>query len=86
MARKVAVPVPPAPDLRIALGQSGLSGLKRDVDPHLSVSDQVHAVLRRAHAPIQLAPNARISEHAVCKQFSVSPTPERAAIKPPNDL
>ncbi|WP_102109924.1 GntR family transcriptional regulator [Oceaniglobus roseus] len=73
----------PHPELAPPIGASrpGLETLTLDLDRHLSVSDQVHAVLRKAIVDVRLAPNERISENSICKQFSVSRTPVRAAIQ-----
>ncbi|MFN3823045.1 MAG: GntR family transcriptional regulator [Pseudorhodobacter sp.] len=62
-------------------GLPGLGGLTLVVDRNSSVCDQVHAVLRKAIVEVRLMPNERISENSICKQFSVSRTPVRAAIQ-----
>jgi len=62
-------------------GQPGLGELSLVVDRNSSVCDQVHAVLRKAIVEVRLMPNERISENSICKQFSVSRTPVRAAIQ-----
>src|SRR6056297_2435385 len=59
----------------------GLSGLELPSDRQGSVSDQVHAVLRKAIVEVRLAPNEWISENSICKQFSVSRSPVRTAIQ-----
>ncbi|MBL4918446.1 GntR family transcriptional regulator [Szabonella alba] len=59
----------------------GLAGLMLTLDRHSSVCDQVHAVLRKAIVEVRLKPDELISENSICKQFSVSRTPVRAAIQ-----
>ena len=67
--------------LPIGASLPGLSGLEFPPDRHGSVSDQVHAVLRKAIIEVRLAPNESISENSICKQFSVSRSPVRTAIQ-----
>jgi len=81
MARKISAPPLPAPDPPIGVQHPGLGALKLEIDRYSSVSDQVHGVLRKAIVDVRLAPNERISENSICKQFSVSRTPVRAAIQ-----
>lgn len=71
---------PTAPP-RTALGDTGLETISVVVDRHSSVSDQVHAALRRAILEVRLLPGTPISENSICRQFSVSRTPVRAAIQ-----
>ncbi|WP_206601919.1 GntR family transcriptional regulator [Oceaniglobus indicus] len=71
----------PILDPPIGAQHPGLGSLTLDVDRRLSVSDQVHAVLRQAIVDVRLAPNERISENSICRQFSVSRTPVRTAIQ-----
>lgn len=59
----------------------GLTALSIEFDRKSSVCDQVHAALRRAIVEVRLLPNERISENALCRQFSVSRTPVRGAIQ-----
>lgn len=70
----------PAPHARPS-GLPGLSGLSLTIDPKATVCDQVHAALRKAIVEVRLMPNERISENALCRQFSVSRTPVRTAIQ-----
>lgn len=63
------------------LGATGLEGLDLVLDRHRSATDQVHAVLRQAIVDVRLAPGSQISENSICRQFSVSRTPVRAAIQ-----
>lgn len=65
----------------IGVQYPGLNALTLTIDRRQSVSDQVHAVLRKAILDVRLAPNELISENSVCKQFSVSRTPVRTAIQ-----
>jgi len=81
MAAKKTPPTDGAPALPIGTHPSGLSALSLEIDRHLSVTDQVHGVLRKAIVDVRLAPNESISENSICKQFSVSRTPVRAAIQ-----
>jgi len=81
MTREISAPPYPDFDLPIGARHPGLSSLSLEIDRHLSVTDQVHAVLRKAIVDVRLAPNERISENSICKQFSVSRTPVRAAIQ-----
>jgi DNA-binding GntR family transcriptional regulator len=69
---------PPDPDGGEA---TGLASLHLDLGRSGSVTDQVHEVLRKAIVDGTLPPKARISENSICKQFSVSRTPVRAAIQ-----
>ncbi|NPD16499.1 GntR family transcriptional regulator [Xinfangfangia sp. D13-10-4-6] len=64
-----------------ALGETGLERLAFTLDRHLSVSDQLHSVLRRAIVEVRLLPGTPISENSICRQFSVSRTPVRTAIQ-----
>ncbi|WP_062119846.1 GntR family transcriptional regulator [Aureimonas sp. AU40] len=61
--------------------ERGLGGLILKLDRRLSVADQVHAALREAILAVDLPPGAAISENSICRQFSVSRTPVRAAIQ-----
>lgn len=63
------------------LGETGLEGLELVLDRHRSATDQVHAALRQAIVDVRLAPGSQISENSICRQFSVSRTPVRAAIQ-----
>lgn len=81
MAHQVPARRGPVHDLPIGTRLPGLSNLQLIIDRHASVSDQVHAVLRKAIVEVRLAPNESISENSICKQFSVSRTPVRAAIQ-----
>lgn len=62
------------------LGQTGIESLSLVINRQVSVSDQVHAVLRQAIVEVRLAPGTPISENSICRQFLVSRTPVRAAI------
>ncbi|MFK3781335.1 GntR family transcriptional regulator [Agrobacterium sp. NPDC089420] len=63
------------------LGATGLEGLELVLDRHRSATDQVHAALRQAIVDVRLMPGSQISENSICRQFSVSRTPVRAAIQ-----
>lgn len=63
------------------LGLTGLEGIELVLDHRFSVTDQVHAALRRAIVEVRLAPGSPISENSICRQFSVSRTPVRAALQ-----
>lgn len=63
------------------VSSSGLDTLELVIDRYSSVSDQVHAALRRAIIDVRLAPGTPISENSICRQFSVSRTPVRSAIQ-----
>ncbi len=60
---------------------SGIESVELVVNRYGSVADQVHAALRQAIVEVRLAPGAPISENSICRQFSVSRTPVRAAIQ-----
>lgn len=81
MTHKGPTRLTPVLDRPIAARLPGLNGLELTLHRHGSVSDQVHAVLRQAILEVRLAPNESISENSICKQFSVSRTPVRAAIQ-----
>lgn len=72
---------PKTPMLAPPDGSPGLGALSVRIDRKSSVCDQVHAALRKAIVEVRLMPNERISENALCRQFSVSRTPIRAAIQ-----
>jgi len=74
MAMKNTVPTIDAPP-------PGLSTLTLQIHRHTSVTDQVHGALRQAIVDGRLASNESISENSICRQFSVSRTPVRAAIQ-----
>ncbi|WP_211322729.1 GntR family transcriptional regulator [Palleronia aestuarii] len=59
----------------------GLEALRFDPGRGGSVADRVHGVLRAAIVEVRLAPGTPISENSICRQFSVSRTPVRAAIQ-----
>lgn len=81
MAKKISAPQQPVPGASIGDRHPGLGTLTLEIDRFSSVSDQVHSVLRKAIVDVRLAPNERISENSICKQFLVSRTPVRAAIQ-----
>lgn len=78
----MALPISAPPtDEPLGEPQSGLGTLTLDSHRHTSVTDQVHAALRKAIVDVRLAPNEPISENSICRQFAVSRTPVRAAIQ-----
>lgn len=81
MARRITARPQLTSDPTVGDPRPGLSALVLEIDRHASVTDQVHGVLRQAIVDVRLAPNERISENSICKQFSVSRTPVRAAIQ-----
>lgn len=66
---------------RTTLGLTGLEGIELVVDHAFSVTDQVYAALRGAIVEVRLEPGSPISENSICRQFSVSRTPVRAALQ-----
>lgn len=62
-------------------GEGGITHLPFTLRRRDSVADQVHAALREAILNNRLAPGAAISENSICRQFSVSRTPVRAALQ-----
>lgn len=58
-----------------------LATLQLDPDPGVSVTDRVHRLLRAAIIGVRLAPGTPISENSLCRQFSISRSPVRAAIQ-----
>ena len=58
----------------------GLVSVAFALDRRQPVSEQVYEVLRQAIIGVQLPPGTPISENSLCRQFTVSRTPVRAAI------
>lgn len=83
MTRDMPAGIPPSamPPEPIEPTSSGLEDIDLTVNRHSSVSDQVHAALRKAIIEVRLAPGTPISENSICRQFSVSRTPVRSAIQ-----
>lgn len=63
------------------LGLTGLEGIDLVIHHRRSVTDQVHGALRRAIVEVRLEPGSPISENSICRQFSISRTPVRAALQ-----
>jgi len=69
--------------LELVLGneKEGLVSLEINLDRRLPVSEQVYGVLRDSIIRVKLFPGSPISENSICRQFSVSRTPVRAALQ-----
>lgn len=71
-----------SPDLPDTLTpRAGLDGLSLALDRRVPMAEQVYGALRSAILSARLLPGAAISENAICRQFSVSRTPVRAAMQ-----
>jgi DNA-binding GntR family transcriptional regulator len=70
-----------APSVKYSITLTGLEGIGLVVDHRQSVTEQVHGALREAIVDVRLAPGSPISENSICRQFSVSRTPVRAALQ-----
>ena len=79
--RAPATPPPVPPPVGFSPGETGLDALDVRLDRRGSAADQVHEALRRAIVDVRLAPGTPISENSICRLFSVSRTPVRAAIQ-----
>ena len=69
--------------MELVLGneKEGLVSLEINLDRRLPVSEQVYGVLRDSIIRVKLFPGSPISENSICRQFSVSRTPVRAALQ-----
>ena len=69
------------PPVEHSITLTGLDGINLVVNNRQSVSEQVHGALREAIVDVRLAPGSPISENTICRRFSVSRTPVRAALQ-----
>lgn len=70
-----------SPPVENSITLTGLDGIELVVNHRQSVTEQVHGALREAIVDVRLAPGSPISENSICRQFSVSRTPVRAALQ-----
>lgn len=70
-----------SPQVENSITLTGLDGIDFVVNHRQSVTEQVHGALREAIVYVRLAPGSPISENSICRQFSVSRTPVRAALQ-----